>query len=74
MQITFMRNIVWTLSNLCRNKNPPPPFELIRPVLPVFNRLLSYTDQDILGKIFVFTCIVILYIIQFILNFMLLFV
>jgi len=54
MQMTFMRNIVWTLSNLCRNKNPPPPFELIRPVLPVFNRLLSYTDQDILGKIFVF--------------------
>lgn len=45
-----MRNIVWTLSNLCRNKSPPPPFELIRPVLPVFNRLFSYTDQDVLGK------------------------
>ncbi|XP_071578654.1 importin subunit alpha [Temnothorax nylanderi] len=47
--ITFMRNIVWTLSNLCRNKSPPPPFELIRPVLPVFNRLFSYTDQDVLA-------------------------
>lgn len=52
--MTFMRNIVWTLSNLCRNKNPPPPFELIKPVLPVFNRLLNYTDQDVLGKIFMF--------------------
>ncbi|KYN07225.1 Importin subunit alpha-2 [Cyphomyrmex costatus] len=47
--VTFMRNIVWTLSNLCRNKNPPPPFELIKPVLPIFNRLLSYTDRDVLA-------------------------
>ncbi|XP_011706521.1 PREDICTED: importin subunit alpha [Wasmannia auropunctata] len=47
--MTFMRNIVWTLSNLCRNKNPPPSFELIRPVLPVFNRLLNCTDQDVLA-------------------------
>lgn len=47
-----MRNIVWTLSNLCRNKNPPPPFELIKPALPVFNRLLNSTDIDVLGKTF----------------------
>lgn len=47
--ITFTRNIVWTLSNLCRNKNPPPPFEIVRTALPVLNRLLSHTDKDILG-------------------------
>ncbi|KAL6261315.1 hypothetical protein P5V15_008836 [Pogonomyrmex californicus] len=47
--VTFIRNIVWTLSNLCRNKNPPPSFELIKPALPVFNRLLSYTDKDVLA-------------------------
>ncbi|XP_012526791.1 importin subunit alpha [Monomorium pharaonis] len=47
--ITFTRNIVWTLSNLCRNKNPPPVFESIRPLLPVFNCLLSYTDRDVLA-------------------------
>ncbi|XP_011158592.3 importin subunit alpha [Solenopsis invicta] len=47
--MTFTRNIVWTLSNLCRNKNPSPSFELIRPLLPVFNRLLSYTDRDVLA-------------------------
>ncbi|XP_011268257.1 importin subunit alpha-1 [Camponotus floridanus] len=49
ISVTFLRNIVWTLSNLCRNKNPPPPFELIKPALPVFNRLLSNTDTDVLA-------------------------
>ncbi|CAL1688985.1 unnamed protein product [Lasius platythorax] len=49
VSVTFMRNIVWTLSNLCRNKNPPPPFELIKPALPVFNRLLNSTDIDVLA-------------------------
>ncbi|KZC05288.1 PREDICTED: importin subunit alpha [Dufourea novaeangliae] len=47
--VTFTRNIVWTLSNLCRNKNPPPPFEIVRSALPVLNRLLSNTDKDILS-------------------------
>ncbi|XP_046751623.1 importin subunit alpha isoform X2 [Diprion similis] len=48
-QVTFVRNIVWTLSNLCRNKNPPPDFENIKACLPVLNRLLSYPDDDILA-------------------------
>ncbi|XP_031826535.1 karyopherin subunit alpha [Nomia melanderi] len=47
--VTFTRNIVWTLSNLCRNKNPPPPFEIVQTALPVLNRLLSNTDKDILA-------------------------
>lgn len=49
--MTFVRNIVWTLSNLCRNKNPPPPFEIVKTALPVLNRLLASTDRDILGEI-----------------------
>jgi len=57
--VTFLRNIVWTLSNLCRNKNPPPPFEVIQPALAVFNRLLTNADQDVLGK--TFTCYNVLY-------------
>ncbi|XP_046433668.1 importin subunit alpha [Neodiprion fabricii] len=47
--VTFVRNIVWTLSNLCRNKNPPPDFENVKICLPVLNRLLSYSDDDILA-------------------------
>ncbi|KAK9294064.1 hypothetical protein QLX08_011201 [Tetragonisca angustula] len=47
--VTFTRNIVWTLSNLCRNKNPPPPFNVVRTALPVLNRLLSNNDKDILA-------------------------
>lgn len=54
LQIAFTRNIVWTLSNLCRNKNPPPPFDVVRTALPVLNRLLSNSDKDILGKLIIF--------------------
>ncbi|OXU24857.1 hypothetical protein TSAR_016412 [Trichomalopsis sarcophagae] len=47
--LSFVRNIVWTVSNLCRNKNPPPPFEIVKDALPLLNRLLSYPDKDVLG-------------------------
>ncbi|XP_012217870.1 importin subunit alpha-1 [Linepithema humile] len=49
ISVTFLRNIVWTLSNLCRNKNPPPSFEMIQPALAIFIRLLTNTDQDVLA-------------------------
>ncbi|KAG8036818.1 hypothetical protein G9C98_004140 [Cotesia typhae] len=43
------KNIVWTLSNLCRNKNPPPPFEIVKTALPALCALLDTRDTDVLA-------------------------
>lgn len=46
---SFLRNIVWLMSNLCRNKNPSPPFEQIQRLLPVLSQLLCGTDIQVLA-------------------------
>lgn len=46
--VSFVRNVVWLMSNLCRNKNPAPPFEKVKMMLPVLSRLLQHTDTQIL--------------------------
>lgn len=50
-QLPFLRNIVWLMSNLCRNKNPPPPFEKIAVMLPVLAELLQNPDIQVLSKL-----------------------
>lgn len=47
-KLSMLRNAVWVLSNLCRGKNPPPPFEQVQPCLTVLGRLLFHNDADIL--------------------------
>lgn len=47
--MSFLRNAVWTISNLCRNKNPPPDFNLVKPALPYLAELLECDDKDVLA-------------------------
>lgn len=48
IQISILRNIVWLCSNLCRGKNPHPPFDKLRPLMPVLTEFLKNSDEQVL--------------------------
>ena len=48
---SFMRNVTWTISNLCRNKNPSPSFEVVRALLPTLYKLTYHEDVEVLGRL-----------------------
>ena len=45
--VAFLRNVTWTISNLCRNKDPCPSVEVMRECLPRLIRLSKHVDRDI---------------------------
>ncbi|CAF0784734.1 unnamed protein product [Brachionus calyciflorus] len=44
----FLRNVTWVIVNLCRSKDPPPPQETIRQLLPALAFLIQNPDTNIL--------------------------
>ena len=49
IQIPFLRNVTWTISNLCRNKNPPPDLNKIMDILPMLGKLITHADEEIVA-------------------------
>ncbi|CAO3670545.1 unnamed protein product [Rhizopus stolonifer] len=47
-KLSMMRNATWTLSNLCRGKNPQPAWEKVASSLPVLAKLVYSTDEEVL--------------------------
>lgn len=48
-KVALTRNAVWTLSNLCRGKQPSVDFNQVKDSLPVLAKLLGHSDEEVLS-------------------------
>lgn len=46
-QISFLQNLTWTVSNLCRNKNPHPALKYVTDLLPTIVKLVNCADKQV---------------------------
>lgn len=47
-KVTMFRKATWSLSNLCRGKNPPPDFAVVSESLQTLAQLMYHTDDEVL--------------------------
>ena len=43
----YFKNIIWTLSNLCCHKDPPPSYDTVIQLLPTLTSLLHLNDREV---------------------------
>ncbi|KAJ1417185.1 Importin-alpha, importin-beta-binding domain [Sesbania bispinosa] len=49
LPLYLLRTATWALSNLCSG-NPPPPFQQVKPALPVLGQLIHLHDEGIMSN------------------------
>lgn len=45
--LSFLRNVTWVLVNMCRNKDPPPPLDVIQEILAGLGTLILHKDTSV---------------------------
>lgn len=49
-EVAFLRNVTWSLSNICRNKDPSPHISVIQQCLVPIVALMQHEDVEIQGN------------------------